>query len=317
MRRTTRALASLGLAVLAVGAAPGALGQKPENVLDNAAIVMLTEAGLPASAVVARIGIATRTDFDTAEAALAALSQAGVEAAVIEAVLRASLSAVSAPARTPHPRPPTGEGGIAGQPIEPGEAQPGWLGLLVQDVTPDLSEAFGPGVDRGALVLEVEPGSAAERGGVREGDVITEFNGEPFEGGLDLRNTLGLVRVGTEVELSLIREGRRETLRVPVGGAPEVAPAEGLRIDRLSGAEFRDIDPAHPEYGTAPGVLVRNVAPGSRAALDGLQWGDIVTAVNRRRVDSVVELAEALRETSGAFALDVQREDTRFVLVIE
>ena len=61
MRRTTRALASLGLAVLAVGAAPGALGQKPENVLDNAAIVMLTEAGLPASAVVARIGIATRT----------------------------------------------------------------------------------------------------------------------------------------------------------------------------------------------------------------------------------------------------------------
>ena len=229
------AMASLGLAVLAIWGAPGALGQKPENVLDNAAIVMLTEAGLPASAVVTRIGIATRTDFETAEAALAALLEAGVDAAVIGAMLRAAASPGSGPAQTPQPRPLPGESGIAAQPIGPGETQHGWLGLAVQDVTPDLSEALDLGIDRGALVVQVEPGSAAEGAGSREGDVITEFNGERFEDSGDLRNRVGLVRVGTEVELSFVRNGRRETLRASVGGAPAVMPT-GARYRLFSGA---------------------------------------------------------------------------------
>ncbi len=212
-------------------------------------------------------------------------------------------------------------GNIVEQLLEYGEIQRGRLGIFIQDVTPDLSEALDLGVDRGALVNQIEPGSAAERAGLREGDVITELDGEQVEGAADLRNRVALVRVGTEVELSFIRDGRRETLRAAVGGAPEIAaaegPAEGQTIDRLRGAEFRDLDPAHPRYGTVAGVLVANVAQGSPAALNGLRPGDIIMAVNRRPVSSVSELSVAMRETSGTFALNVLRDNARLFIVIQ
>ena len=115
----TKAMAVLGLAVLGAVHIPDAAGQKPENVLDNAAIVMLTEAGLPATAIVARIGIATATDFDTAESALAALTAAGVDAAEIEAMVREAGSAPVSPVSRPSGSPPVSVGGGPSVPPPP------------------------------------------------------------------------------------------------------------------------------------------------------------------------------------------------------
>ena len=115
----TKAMAVLGLAVLGAVHIPDAAGQKPENVLDNAAIVMLTEAGLPATAIVARIGIATATDFDTAEAQLEALTAAGVDAAVIEAMVREAGSAPVSPVSRPSGSPPVSVGGGPSVPPPP------------------------------------------------------------------------------------------------------------------------------------------------------------------------------------------------------
>jgi len=207
---------------------------------------------------------------------------------------------------------------VAGQLLEFGEIQRGRLGILIQDVTPELAEALDLGVDRGAVVTQVEPGSAAERAGLRAGDVITELDGEPVDGSADLRNRVGLVRIGTEVELELIRDGRRETVRASVGGVSgNTSSVEGQTIDRLRGAEFSNLDPSHPRYGTITGVLVASVAQGSAAARSGLVTGDIILAVNRRSVSSVEDLSEAILEARSAIALSVLRDNSRLFIVIQ
>ncbi len=208
---------------------------------------------------------------------------------------------------------------IAGQLLEYGEVQRGRLGIIIQDVTPELSEALDLGVDQGAVITQIEPGSAAERAGLRAGDVITEFNGEPVDGSADLRNKVGLVRIGTEVELSFIRDGARENVRAAVGGVVSGVPSsiESQTIDRLSGAEFRNLDPAHPRYGAVTGVLVANIAQASRAERNGLRQGDIILAVNRRTVGSVEDLSDAILEARTAIALSVLRDNSRLFIVVQ
>ena len=207
---------------------------------------------------------------------------------------------------------------VAEQLLEYGEIQRGRLGIMIQDVTPELSEALDLGVDRGAVITQIEPGSAAEGAGLRAGDVITEFNGEPVEGSADLRNKVGLVRLGTEVELAFLRDGRRESLLASVGGGSgNLASVESRTIDRLRGAEFGNLDPTHPRFGTVNGVLVANVAAGSPAARNGLQPGDIILAVNRRTVGSVDDLSDAILEARTAIALSVLRDNSRLFIVVQ
>src|SRR5690606_5210079 len=210
---------------------------------------------------------------------------------------------------------------VVDQLIEFGEVRRGRLGIQIQDVTPDLAAALDLEVDRGALVTLVEPGSAAAAAGVREGDVIIELDGAPVTGSSDLANKVGLVRAGTEVEIVLLRDGRRQTIQATVAGATGPATASaGTRespIDRLRGAQFRNLDATHPRFGEIEGVLVASVAPGSPAARNGLRAGDIVTAVNRRSVRTTDELTRALEAAGSAIALNVVRDGGRLFLVIQ
>lgn len=209
---------------------------------------------------------------------------------------------------------------VAEQLLEYGEVQRGRLGIRIQDVTPELSEALDLGVNRGAVITQIEPDSAAERAGLQAGDVVTALNGDTVDGSADLRNKVGLIRVGTEIELSLIRDGRRENVRASVGGVASgitSSSVEGPTIDRLRGAEFRNIDPSHPGFGTVTGVLVANVGQGSPAARNGLVPGDIILAVNRQSVGSVEDLSEAILEARTAIALSVLRDNSRLFIVIQ
>ena len=95
--------------------------------------------------------------------------------------------------------------------------QRGRIGVVIQDLTPDLAEALGLDIDRGALVSRVESGSPAEAAGVQAGDVIVAVGGSKVESSRDLRNSIGLVRVGEEIEIEVERERRRLRLTVRVG----------------------------------------------------------------------------------------------------
>jgi serine protease DegQ len=104
------------------------------------------------------------------------------------------------------------------QVVRYGAVEHGRLGVTVQDVTPDVAGELGLDPGRGALVAEVEPGSSADAAGLRRGDVILAVDGRPVGGSSQLRNRIGLLRLGAPVELTVVRDGRRQTLRATVGG---------------------------------------------------------------------------------------------------
>ena len=96
---------------------------------------------------------------------------------------------------------------VMDQIIEHGSVERGLLGVNIQDLTPDLAEAMGVGISHGALVARVFPNSAAEAVGIVEGDVITNVNDTPVADASDLRNAVGLMRVGETADLTIVRDG--------------------------------------------------------------------------------------------------------------
>lgn len=212
---------------------------------------------------------------------------------------------------------------VVDQLLEYGEVQRGRVGIGIQDVTPALAEALQLGVLSGAIVSQVEPGSPAEQAGVQVGDVITAVNGEPVETSTALRNSIGLMRLGDTVTLTLVRAGETHSVEVRVGPAEDTAAApeedsqeEVGSMRALQGAELMTLDASDPRFAGRTGVLVSNVAPGSPAARNGLRPNDIIAAVNRTEVSSVEELRAALEAVSGAIALRIEREGRQLFLTI-
>ncbi len=206
---------------------------------------------------------------------------------------------------------------VMDQLVEFGEVRRGQLGVTIQDFTPDLAEALGIESGLGAVVTQVEPGSAAEKAGLEPGDLIISADGRPVAGSADLRSQIGLKRIGSEVELEVVRDGDVLTLKAKLHEGGLVASLTGDRaMDRLSGAELRDLEPGDPMFGGQAGVLVARIDPGSRAARSGLMASDVILAVNRAPVGSLVDLRRHLAGVEGALALTVQRGPARIFLVM-
>ena len=189
---------------------------------------------------------------------------------------------------------------VMDQLIEYGEVRRGQLGIHIQDVTPSIAEALNLDAAEGALISQVVPGSAAEQAGLQAGDVILEIDGRPVDDSSSLRNMIGLMRLGTGMEITFIRDGERRRTTAKTGLSSNQILAESEAVNKFKGAEFRDLDPSHPRYDTVEGVLVDRVEEGSPAERNGLRQGDIVTAVNRVKVRSVAEFSKAAADTGGA-----------------
>ncbi len=176
--------------------------------------------------------------------------------------------------------------------IQYGEVKRGRLGVVVQNITPDLAKAFGLSSNAGVLVAQVQPGSAADKAGIKAEDVIMTINGRGVQSYRDLRNTIGLLRVGDKLTLEIQRNGKRQVINTSVGEAAELKEAANAAATvanaKLEGAQF---GPA--EEGS--GVEVSDVKPQSPAARNGLRPGDVITAINRRPVRSVAEFQRAVK----------------------
>jgi len=98
--------------------------------------------------------------------------------------------------------------------IEHGEVRRGRLGIAIQDLTPDLAESLNVTGDQGAVIAQVEQGSAADRAGLRAGDVVVAVDGKPVHSGTDLRNRVGLVRIGTPIQITILRGGQQRTINI-------------------------------------------------------------------------------------------------------
>jgi Do/DeqQ family serine protease len=210
---------------------------------------------------------------------------------------------------------------VVEQLLEHGDVQRGRIGIAIQDVTPGLAQALELATDRGALVTQVEPGSPAEQAGIKPGDVVVAIDEQSIDSSADLRNAVGLVRAGSTISVTALREGERRTVRATIaadteaGGAATRA-ADPASVSLLAGATITELPSDHPAYGRVQGVWVGAVAPGSVAARLDLRAGDIITGVNREPVGSLADLTTALNNAKPPVALQVQREGRALFLLV-
>lgn len=190
---------------------------------------------------------------------------------------------------------------IMDQLIETGTVTRGFLGVIMQPVDPDIAAAFDLDKVQGALVAEVIPGSPAEKGGLRQGDVILQFNGHPVENMSSLRTAVSLTPPGTKVSFLVNRSGQLVTLSVQIGSPDdskatlaEAAPL-GISVEPLTDAIARKFG-----YEGQEGVLVTEVAPGSEAARAGIRPGHLIVSVNRENVTSVQTFREKMAQAQSS-----------------
>lgn len=206
--------------------------------------------------------------------------------------------------------------GVVAQLLEHGEVHRGQFGVLIQDVTPDLAAALDLDAARGAIVSQVVEGSPAETAGIKVGDVIIGLNKVDIADASDLRNRIGLMRVGDEINVHLVRDGRQLTVNTRVGEAIAQQIDGKTTSPLLNGATFRNIDPGHPHHSQLQGVEVARVDRNSAAWQAGLRQGDIVLSINRNPVATVREFSEQVSRAGNVLALHLQRGSGRLFLVV-
>jgi serine protease Do/serine protease DegQ len=192
---------------------------------------------------------------------------------------------------------------VMDQLIRYGSVKRGQLGVSMYTVTPDIAHSLGLPSAVGALVSQVVEGSPADHAGIRTGDVITSVNGQPVKSNSELRNTIGLLRVGDKVDIGLLRDGKPLRVSAVIADTTtELSAGLGSIHKSFEGAVLGDA----PDAG---GALVRSVEPGSAAAQAGLRAEDVIVGANRGRVSSVHELRERAKG-AAVLVLEVRRGAT-------
>ena len=200
--------------------------------------------------------------------------------------------------------------------VQYGEVKRGYLGAEMQNLDPELAAAFGIEGRGGAVLVNILPGSQADKAGLQAGDVVTALNGKPVRDASDLRNQIALKRVGDPVKLEVFRDGKRLDVASAVGAREAPGGREGMRNARLAGVTVDEIPEDAPMYGSVSGVLVRKVAPNSPAWKAGLREGDIVMSVNRADIDGVSAFVAVVTQIKGQLLLHVLRGNQTAYLVI-
>lgn len=207
---------------------------------------------------------------------------------------------------------------VMDQLVEFGEVQRGRLGVMIQNLTPDLAEALGVEAETGAIVSSVEPDTPADNAGLMAGDVIVAVNDEIVEGSADLRQKIGLRRPGDEVEIVYLRDGDRQRTNITLadGGVQRASDRTGQRPDALAGVRLVPLDRSHSAWGIVDGVVVAEITPGSPVARAGLAAGDVILAVNLKTVRSIRDIDRALENATDAVVLTIWRDGREQLIVL-
>lgn len=213
--------------------------------------------------------------------------------------------------------------------IKHGKVVRGWLGVSIQEITPELAKQFGLRDAKGALVSEVLPNSPAAKSGFKSGDVIVKFDGKQIESPAMLRNVVGQTAVSKSVKVEVFREKRSKTIRVKIGEQPkevaqsQEAPAAGeTRNNALAGIDVRTVTPDMARQLNLPagtsGVVIGAVSPDSDAAQSGLKPGDVILEINRqavRNLNDYKRIVQKLGEKESVLLLINRRGGKVFIVI--
>ena len=195
-----------------------------------------------------------------------------------------------------------------------GRTKRGWLGVFIQEITPDIADSLGLETESGALVSSVHPEGPAQAAGVQTGDIVIEFDGKTIEDMRSLPRIVAETTIGKEVEVKVIRDGREKILRVTLGeleqaeengllagNAPPVERSHsfaslGFTIDPMNAASREKYNlPEEANGAPLTGVVVTEVVEGSPAAERGLEPGDVIRRSTRNR-SPVSDLIDGVNE---------------------
>ncbi|MGO2393335.1 MULTISPECIES: DegQ family serine endoprotease [unclassified Halomonas] len=193
---------------------------------------------------------------------------------------------------------------------ESGRVDRGWLGVMIQPVSRDLAESFGMENAIGALIADLDPEGPAAQGGLQAGDVIIEVNGEEVERSSSLPRLIGRGEPGSEVALTLIRDGEEISQSVELGNWPDTEgqsdQADSNNQVRLGVTVAEVGEEAREQLNISGGVEVRQVEPDSVAAGAGIRPGDVLVSVDHRSVSSSDELMKIVEGLPSDRAIPIR-----------
>jgi serine protease Do len=213
--------------------------------------------------------------------------------------------------------------------VKNGRVERGFLGVMIQNLTPDLAQAFKLHGTTGALIGDVSPASPADKAGLKSGDVITQFNGQPAQDASQLKLRVAESAPGSKATVVVNRNGEDKTFEVTLGSTPEnkVAKANETNNGReqkevLAGVGVTDLDQnTRSELnipGNVQGAVISQVRPDSAAYEAGLRPGDVITELNHQPVKSAQDaIADSQKQTSSETLVKVWTKGGSHYLTVE
>jgi serine protease Do len=219
---------------------------------------------------------------------------------------------------------------VMDQLMKEGKIVRGWLGVTIQDITPELSQKFGLKDSKGALVGDISKGSPAEKSGMMRGDVILEFNGKEVRSVGSLRNMVSQSKVGSQVRVKILRGGKEYEMTVTiaelpkeVAGSPGEPSPENIQKNAFSGITVMDLTREIARQlglgANEKGVVVVKVEQGSSADDAGLKKGDVIQEIDRQKVAGLGDFNRITSsiEPGDTSLLFINRGGKRFYVTIK
>jgi Do/DeqQ family serine protease len=203
---------------------------------------------------------------------------------------------------------------IATMLITKGKVERGWLGVSIQDLTPELAKSFGLDTPKGALVAEVAKGGPGEKGGIKRGDTILSYQGREVRNAGSLRNEVANTPIGQDVKLTVWREGKKQELGATIGNAENITKMLAASVNRRLGAEIRVVTPQETQqFGLEPqeGVTITSVDRKGPLGAAGFEPGDIILEVEGQPVDGVDSFIEIVNSLESGQEVTLLAVDHR------
>lgn len=206
---------------------------------------------------------------------------------------------------------------VAEQLIQYGKVEPGMLGVLAQNITPELADALNIAADSGVIVTQVTNGTPAAKAGIQAEDVIEKVNGVSVKSSAQLHNIMGIMRPGTKANLELLRNHKTINVSITVASTQELQEARG--IPYLKGMRLTNFSDLEPDGSEIKGALIATVDDSSEGALAGLTAGDVIISANGKAISDVKQLTDIAKKSPQRLLLKISRgaQNQLFYAVIE